>query len=65
MSDKNPKAEIRAPGESAAGVSALVEVVRVTLDKPGLGRGLKALRAVNQPDGVDGPGCAWPTAISP
>jgi molybdopterin-dependent oxidoreductase alpha subunit len=60
MSDKNPKAEIRAPGESAAGVSALVEVVRVTLDKPGLGRGLKALRAVNQPDGFDCPGCAWP-----
>jgi len=44
----------------AAGVPAVVEVLRQISAKPGLGRGIGALRQMNQPNGFDCPGCAWP-----
>lgn len=36
--------------------------VRRTVAKMGIGRALRTLSAINQPDGFDCPGCAWPEA---
>jgi len=46
--------------DSAAGVPAVVEVVKQVATKPGFGPGLKGLLKMNQPGGFDCPGCAWP-----
>jgi molybdopterin-dependent oxidoreductase alpha subunit len=48
------------PPEAAAGIPAVVEVVRQLSSKTGLGRGIAGLRKMNQPQGFDCPGCAWP-----
>ena len=48
-------------GEAAGGVDAVLHTARHALDA-GLARALPALRVVNQPDGFDCPGCAWPEA---
>jgi molybdopterin-dependent oxidoreductase alpha subunit len=47
---------------AAAGAPAVAEVARQILEKPGLVKGLKGLRKMNQPGGFDCPGCAWPEA---
>jgi molybdopterin-dependent oxidoreductase alpha subunit len=46
--------------EYAAGIPAVVEVLRQLNAKPGLGRGVTSLLKMNQPNGFDCPGCAWP-----
>ena len=46
--------------EYAAGIPAIVEVLRQINAKPGLGRGVAGLLKMNQPNGFDCPGCAWP-----
>jgi molybdopterin-dependent oxidoreductase alpha subunit len=48
--------------DSAAGIPAVVEVVRQIVGKTGLGKGIKGLLKMNQPGGFDCPGCAWPEA---
>jgi molybdopterin-dependent oxidoreductase alpha subunit len=48
------------PPEFAAGVPAVVEVLRQINAKPGLARGIGALLKMNQANGFDCPGCAWP-----
>jgi molybdopterin-dependent oxidoreductase alpha subunit len=47
----------RASGGPAAARASLDDILR----KPGLLRGLRLLRALNQEGGVVCPGCAWPT----
>ncbi|MEN8159018.1 MAG: molybdopterin-dependent oxidoreductase, partial [Myxococcota bacterium] len=47
--------------EAAGGLGAIVHTARHAF-RAGLSRALPALRAVNQPDGFDCPGCAWPEA---
>ncbi len=44
----------------AAGMSAVVSSARHILSEMDAGRGMKALLALNQKDGFDCPGCAWP-----
>ena len=44
----------------AAGVASIVHTVRHTIAEPGLLAGTKLLLQVNQVDGFDCPGCAWP-----
>ncbi|MGI9290790.1 MAG: FdhF/YdeP family oxidoreductase [Gammaproteobacteria bacterium] len=51
--------------DSAAGIPAVVEVARQIATKTGIGTGIKGLLKMNQPDGFDCPGCAWPEAESP
>jgi len=46
--------------EYAAGVPAVVEVLRQIAAKPGVAAGVKGLLQMNQPGGFDCPGCAWP-----
>ena len=53
-------AEVSAPARVAAGLASLAKAADVILREPGLTRGVNALRKLNQFDGIDCPGCAWP-----
>ncbi|MCO6460340.1 MAG: FdhF/YdeP family oxidoreductase [Saprospiraceae bacterium] len=44
----------------AAGIPAVVQSVKHIIDEMPIRRGLKALNSLNQFQGVDCPGCAWP-----
>lgn len=48
------------PKEVAAGIPAVVSSVKHVFSEMGPVRGLKALAKLNQKDGFDCPGCAWP-----
>ncbi|QDY76248.1 FdhF/YdeP family oxidoreductase [Streptomyces qinzhouensis] len=48
------------PGRSAAGLPAVAHTVRVAHEQMGAARSLRTLLKVNQKDGFDCPGCAWP-----
>ena len=48
----------------AGGLGALWATTRHLREGPGLVRGGKALLAMNQQDGFDCPGCAWPEPTS-
>lgn len=51
---------ITQPAGVAAGLRSVLKAAEVTLKEPGLIRGIAALSRLNQFDGVDCPGCAWP-----
>ena len=46
--------------QTAGGLGAIAATLRTVRTQPGLWRGGLALLKVNQPDGFDCPGCAWP-----
>lgn len=48
------------PKTSAAGIPAVISSAKHMLNEMGPLRGLKALAKLNQKDGYDCPGCAWP-----
>jgi len=48
------------PSTVAAGIPAVVSAVKHVFSEMDLSRGMKALLRVNQKDGYDCPGCAWP-----
>lgn len=48
------------PSRFAGGVPAVVQSARYALDNLGAVRGARTLLALNQTDGFDCPGCAWP-----
>ncbi len=48
------------PKEVAAGIPAVISSVQQVFGEMNIGRGWKALAALNQKDGYDCPGCAWP-----
>jgi molybdopterin-dependent oxidoreductase alpha subunit len=52
--------EIARPPEVAAGLSAAWNGLKYSLREMGVRRSLKTLLSVNQKDGFDCPGCAWP-----
>src|SRR5678816_2360003 len=56
--DHVPK--VTPPPTVAGGTAALAATVAHVKHGPGLLRGARALLAMNQPDGFDCPGCAWP-----
>ncbi len=49
-----------APARAAGGAAAIASTVRHALGEAGLIRGTRLLRRLNQFDGYDCPGCAWP-----
>jgi len=51
---------IEAPPSAAAGLTAVVKSLEYVVREPGLLRGLSTLSHLNQTDGFDCPGCAWP-----
>lgn len=52
--------ETRAPKRTAAGLPAVANALKFASTQMGPVRAAKALKVLNQPDGVDCPGCAWP-----
>jgi len=52
--------EVKPPPGSAGGVQAIASTVRHASIETGLVRGARLLLKLNQPDGFDCPGCAWP-----
>jgi molybdopterin-dependent oxidoreductase alpha subunit len=52
--------EIKEAGGVAGGIPAIVQTVRHAWREMGARRSLKTLLAINQKDGFDCPGCAWP-----
>ncbi|HVB27825.1 MAG TPA: hypothetical protein VNE21_07930, partial [Mycobacteriales bacterium] len=51
---------ISARKQSAAGLPAVAVTVRQAHREMGVARSVRTLLAINQPDGFDCPGCAWP-----
>ena len=67
--EENPDAEnpeeftglrLADPKTAAAGMPAVIISAKHVFGEAGIGRGLKALSALNQKDGFDCPSCAWP-----
>ncbi|MFF3745078.1 FdhF/YdeP family oxidoreductase [Streptomyces kronopolitis] len=52
--------EVGAPQHSAVGLPALTHALRIAQQQMGVRRSARTLLRVNQPDGFDCPGCAWP-----
>ena len=52
--------KIKTPKSKAAGIPAVASSFNHSLKKMGLTRTIKTLRLVNQVEGFDCPGCAWP-----
>jgi molybdopterin-dependent oxidoreductase alpha subunit len=52
--------EIKRSSSVAGGIPAIVQTVKHSWREMGVRRSLKTLLAVNQKDGFDCPGCAWP-----
>src|SRR5680860_295713 len=52
--------EVRVPKRTAAGLPAVLTSSKRAYDQMGVRRGLRTLLEVNQADGFDCPGCAWP-----
>lgn len=52
--------EIKEAGGVAGGIPAIVQTVKHAWREMGARRSLKTLLSVNQKDGFDCPGCAWP-----
>ncbi|MBN9517608.1 FdhF/YdeP family oxidoreductase [bacterium] len=59
MSDPTPAPKTPHP-TPAAGMGALVSSLKHVVQNRGVVRNLRSLFRVNQPDGFDCPGCAWP-----
>ncbi|MFB6888876.1 FdhF/YdeP family oxidoreductase [Kitasatospora sp. NPDC056327] len=51
---------VSAPQHAAAGLTAVGHSLRMATEQMGARRTLSTLLKVNQPDGFDCPGCAWP-----
>lgn len=52
------------PKKAAAGLKAVEVSFERGLKQGGVGRTVRSMYRVNQPDGVDCPGCAWPESIT-
>ncbi len=52
--------ELTKPAQVAAGLNSVFKAAEFTIKEPGLTRGIAALSRLNQFDGTDCPGCAWP-----
>ena len=52
--------EIRPISKAAGGMVSALTAARFALGEMGVVRGARTLLQVNQPDGIDCPGCAWP-----
>ena len=55
-----PELEVEAPERAAAGVPAVAYAAKLALQQMGPLRTAQTLRRINQPQGFDCPGCAWP-----
>ena len=51
---------ITPPSKVAGGIPAIISTLKATRSAMGLVRGARTLLQINQPSGIDCPGCAWP-----
>lgn len=58
--EKEPRLTISKPKKVAGGLPAVLVSVQHILEEMNAFRGMKALLKLNQKDGYDCPGCAWP-----
>src|SRR5688572_26422989 len=54
------QATVGAPKRWAAGIPGVVASVRALNEQMGRSRAARTMLRINQPDGFDCPGCAWP-----
>ncbi|WP_119697705.1 FdhF/YdeP family oxidoreductase [Microbacterium halotolerans] len=54
------KVTVGAPETEAVGVPAILNAMKIAVDQMGVVRSARTLLRVNQKDGFDCPGCAWP-----
>lgn len=52
--------EVGSPKQRAAGLPGVLHSLRHTVAEPGIARGTRVLRRINQVHGFDCPSCAWP-----
>ena len=57
-----PGLRVSAPKDVAAGPTGVAVTLRRSLDQMGPTRTARTLAVINQPEGFDCPGCAWPEA---
>ena len=57
---KSAPFKVKSPKKKAAGLPAIISTFKQAQEETGVFRGLKILGQVNQQDGFDCPGCAWP-----
>ena len=60
MQNEDAPIKVKKPKEWAAGRPAVTSSMKHILSTAGPVRGTKALLGLNQTDGFDCPGCAWP-----
>ena len=60
MSDSPDDIHVKALETSSAGVPAIRHAVQIAISEMGVVRGTRTLLSMNQTDGFDCPGCAWP-----
>jgi molybdopterin-dependent oxidoreductase alpha subunit len=58
LETKNP--DVKPSLKVAGGVPAIMETFRTMASESGIVRGVRTLLQINQPAGIDCPGCAWP-----
>ncbi|WFP16671.1 FdhF/YdeP family oxidoreductase [Citricoccus muralis] len=56
--------EVSKPKGAAAGLKAVEVALQRAVRQGGVSRTVRSLYRINQPDGVDCPGCAWPESIT-
>ncbi|WP_449278351.1 FdhF/YdeP family oxidoreductase [Leucobacter sp. GX24907] len=56
--------EVSKPKRAAAGLKAVAVAFERGLEQGGASRTVRSMYRVNQPNGVDCPGCAWPESIT-
>src|SRR5262245_15161872 len=52
--------DVKPIGKVAGGMTAAVEAAKFAFREMGVVRGARTLLQLNQKDGIDCPGCAWP-----
>src|SRR5688572_29558033 len=57
---ENSPPDVRQPSEVAGGLPAISSALKSMHREMGLIKGARTLLKINQPAGVDCPGCAWP-----
>ncbi|HEV2088245.1 MAG TPA: FdhF/YdeP family oxidoreductase [Cryptosporangiaceae bacterium] len=58
--ESNESPRVRPPKRVAAGVAGVMAGLDDSLREMGVSRSVRTLRVLNQPEGFDCPGCAWP-----
>lgn len=62
--DPPEEVEVRPPKRVAAGLPAVLTTTKRAYEQMGAGRSVRTLLRVNQAEGFDCPGCAWPEPAS-